>query len=230
MPAEPAAHPLDAVDFHFDIMCPWAYQASLWIRDVREQIGLDLRWRFFSLEEVNRAEGKKHPWERDWSYGWSMMRIGALLRRADPGLLDRWYLAAGTALHVEGRKPHRREVAEELLRELDLDPALAGRAIDDQGTTEEVRADHDRLARLGGWGVPTLVFGGSRALFGPVLIAPPTGPAAVRLWHLITGWLEFPQLYEVQRPKREQDLTAIAQTFRPYLEARDWVTIQKETP
>ena len=66
-----------------------------------------LRWRFFSLEEVNRAEGKKHPWERDWSYGWSMMRIGALLRRADPGLLDRWYLAAATALHVEGRKPHR---------------------------------------------------------------------------------------------------------------------------
>ena len=26
-------------------------------------------------------------------------------------LLDRWYLAAGTALHVEGRKPHRPEVA-----------------------------------------------------------------------------------------------------------------------
>jgi hypothetical protein len=199
--AEPAADPIGAVDFHFDIMCPWAYQASLWIRDVREQLGLDVRWRFFSLEEVNRAEGKKHPWERDWSYGWSMMRIGALLRRADPGLLDRWYLAAATALHVEGRS-----------------------------TTEEVRADHDRLARLGGWGVPTLVFGGSQALFGPVLIEPPAGPAAVRLWHLMTGWLEFPQLYEVQRPKSQQDLTAIAETFRPYLEARDWITIQKETP
>jgi hypothetical protein len=201
VPAEPAADPIGAVDFHFDIMCPWAYQASLWIRDVREQLGLDVRWRFFSLEEVNRAEGKKHPWERDWSYGWSMMRIGALLRRADPGLLDRWYLAAATALHVEGRS-----------------------------TTEEVRADHDRLARLGGWGVPTLVFGGSQALFGPVLIEPPAGPAAVRLWHLMTGWLEFPQLYEVQRPKSQQDLTAIAETFRPYLEARDWITIQKETP
>ena len=70
----------------------------------------------------------------------------------------------------------------------------------------------------------------AQALFGPVLIEPPTGPPAVRLWHLITGWLEFPQLYEVQRPKSQQDLTAIAQTFRPYLEARDWVTIQKETP
>ena len=230
MLAESAAGRVGAVDFHFDIMCPWAYQASLWIRDVREQLGLDVRWRFFSLEEVNRAEGKKHPWERDWSYGWSMMRIGALLRRADPGLLDRWYLAAATALHVEGRKPHRREVAGELLRQLDLDPALVGQAIDDPSTTEEVRADHDRLARLGGWGVPTLVFDGTQALFGPVLIKPPAGPAAVRLWHLVTGWLEFPQLYEVQRPKSQRDLTAVAETFRPCLQARDWITVQKEAP
>jgi hypothetical protein len=47
---------------------------------------------------------------------------------------------------------------------------------------------------------------------------------------VMTGWLEFPQLYEVQRPKTQQDLAAVAETFRPYLEARDWVTIQKETP
>jgi 2-hydroxychromene-2-carboxylate isomerase len=71
--------PVSSVDFHFDIMCPWAYQASIWMRDVRDRLGLDVRWRFFSLEEINRAEGKKHPWQRDWSYGWSMMRIGALL-------------------------------------------------------------------------------------------------------------------------------------------------------
>jgi hypothetical protein len=42
VPAEPAAG-LVGVDFHFDIMCPWAYQASLWIRDVREQLRLDVR-------------------------------------------------------------------------------------------------------------------------------------------------------------------------------------------
>ena len=70
--------PPRAVDFHFDIMCPYAYQTSLWIREVRDRAGVEVRWRFFSLEEINRAEGKKHPWEREWSYGWSMMRIGAL--------------------------------------------------------------------------------------------------------------------------------------------------------
>ena len=222
--------PVTSVDFHFDIMCPWAFQASVWMREVRDRLGLEVGWRFFSLEEINRAEGKKHPWQREWSYGWSMMRIGALLRRIDPGLLDRWYLAAGTALHVEGNKPHRREVAEALIGQLGLDPALVGQALGDPGTHDEVRADHDRVTALGGWGVPTLVFGGRQALFGPVLIEPPSGEAAIRLWQLLTGWLEFPNLYEVQRPKRPADVQAIAATFRPYLEARDWVTIQKETP
>ncbi len=219
-----------SVDFHFDIMCPWAYQTSIWMRDVRDQLGIHVRWRFFSLEEVNRAEGKKHPWEREWSYGWSMMRVGALLRRIDPALLDQWYLAAGTALHVDGLKPHRREVAEHLVAQLGLDPSLVGQAMEDHTTHDEVRAEHDRVIALGGWGVPTLVFEGSHALFGPVLLEPPTGPHAVRLWDLVLGWLEFPFLYELQNPKTPEDLRAIAAAFRPYLAARDWATLQKETP
>ena len=224
------APPVRAVDFHFDVMCPYAYQTSLWIREVRDLVGVEVRWRFFSLEEVNRAEGKKHPWEREWSYGWSMMRIGAQLRRLDPDLLDEWYLRAGTALHVEGRKPHRREVAEALLAEMGLDPGLARRAIEDPTTGEEVWEDHRRVTARGVFGVPTLVFDDGQALFGPVLIDPPRGDAAVRLWELVTGWLEFPRVYELKRPKSGEDLEAIAATFEPYLQARDWVTIQHEAP
>jgi 2-hydroxychromene-2-carboxylate isomerase len=219
-----------AVDFHFDLMCPYAYQSSLWMREVRDRAGVEVTWRFFSLEEINRVDGKKHPWERPWSYGWSMMRIGAHLRRIDPALLDLWYARAGRALHVEGRKPHRPEVAEALLAELGLDPAWVAAAIDDPTTGEEVRAEHDAVVALGGWGVPTLVFEGEQALFGPVLIDAPTGDAAVRLWRAVTAWLEFPHLYEMQRPKRPDDVRAIAAAFTPYLEARDWVTIQNETP
>src|SRR5689334_9184766 len=164
--------PVTSVDFHFDIMCPWAFQASLWMRDVRDQLGLEVTWRFFSLEEINRAEGKKHPWEREWSYGWSMMRIGALLRRQDQALLDAWYEAAGAALHVHGRKPHRPEVARELLAELGLDPGLVDEAIADPTTTDEVKADHDSVVAIGGWGVPILRFDDDQCFFGPVIVEP----------------------------------------------------------
>ena len=219
--------------FHFDVICPWAYQTSLWMREVRDRQGLEVDWRFFSLEEINRPEGKKHPWE--WSYGWSMMRIGALLKREDPVLNDAWYLRSGTALHVEGRKPHRPEVARDLLVEMDLDPGLVDLALADESTHDDVRNDHDQVVSMGGWGVPTLVFPGaedddSRKLFGPVLIDPPTGEAADRLWNLVLGWLEFPHLFEMQRPKTEADLTAVADVFRPYIEAREWNTVANPTP
>ena len=219
-----------AVDFHFDIMCPYAYQTSLWMREVRDTAGVEVRWRFFSLEEINRQEGRKHAWEREWTYGWSMMRIGAYLRRSSMDLLDQWYATAGRALHVEGRKPHRPEVAEELVAEMGLDPGTVKAAIADPTTGDEVLAEHLSVVEKGGFGVPTLVFDDGQALFGPVLVDPPTGPAALRLWELVTGWLEFPRLYEVQRPKSRADIDAIVEAFSPYLEARDWFSVQRETP
>jgi 2-hydroxychromene-2-carboxylate isomerase len=222
--------PPSVVDFHFDIMCPYAYQTSLWMREVRDTTGVDVRWRFFSLEEINHQEGKKHPWEREWTYGWSMMRIGALLRRSSMDLLDRWYATAGRALHVEGRKPHRPEVAEELLAEMGLDPATVKAAIADPTTGDEVLDEHRSVVEKGGFGVPTLVFEDGEALFGPVLVDPPTGRAAIRLWELVTGWLEFPHLYELQRPKSGADIDAIVKAFAPYLEARDWFSVQRGTP
>ena len=216
-----------SVDFHFDVMCPYAYQTSLWIREVRARTGLEINWRFFSLEEVNRIDGKKHPWEREWSYGWAMMRIGALLRRHDMDDLDRWYAIAGRALHIEGHKPHDPVVARALLDQIGLDPSLVDEAIADPTTHDEVHADHRRVIDAGGYGVPTLFFADGQCLFGPVLLDPPTGEAAVRLWDAVVAWTEFPHLYELQRPKTATDEGLIVETFRPYLEARDWVSINR---
>jgi 2-hydroxychromene-2-carboxylate isomerase len=218
-----------SVDVHTDLMCPWAYQASLWIRSVREQAGLDVRWRWFSLEEVNHTEGKKHPWERPWAWGWSLLRIGAWLGRESPEAADRWCEVAGRALHVDGRKVHTPEVARAVLAEAGLDPAAVDAAIDDPTTHDEVMADHRRVTDLGGFGVPTLVFPGERAIFGPVVREAPADPAAsLRLWKLVTGWLEFPALYEIRRPKTDTDWAQIGDRFAPYLSARDWPTIQRE--
>jgi len=217
----------DSVDFHFDLMCPYAYQTSLWIREVRRLTGLEINWRFFSLEEVNRVEGKKHPWEREWSYGWSMMRIGALLRRSNMDDLDKWYASAGKALHVDGLKPHVPEVAKSLLEELGLDPGLVDEAIQDSTTSDEVLAEHKKVIDAGGYGVPTLFFADGQCLFGPVLIDPPVGDDAVKLWDSVVAWTKFPHLYELQRPKTRSDEKLIAETFRPYIEARDWVSMNR---
>jgi len=215
------------VDFYFDVMCPWAYQTSKWIRTVTQQRDVTITWKFFSLEEVNREDGKKHPWERSWSYGWSLLRVAALLRRGPDGndAVDRFYAAAGRALHEEGRKVHTSEGAAEVLSSIGFDPALVDAAIADPSTHDDVRADHEAVLELGGYGVPTLVLDGSAVLFGPVVTPAPTGEAAGRLWDLVAGWTEFPHLYELRRPKTQADWDHIGASFAPYLEARDWNTV-----
>ena len=228
---------LTRVDFHFDVMCPYAYQTSKWIRDVRSQNGLAINWRFFSLEEVNRVEGKKHPWERPWSYGWSLLRIAALLGRKGLSLddgtdaVDAWYERSGRGLHEEGLRVHTPEVAKKLIAELGLDPLLVEEAMDDESTHDDVKADHQRVIDSGGYGVPTLFFNSGatteHCLFGPVLVDPPTGDAAMRLWNAVTAWVEFPFLYELQQPKTKEDEQIIARSFDTYLNARDWVSINR---
>ncbi|OBK25383.1 hypothetical protein A5634_26530 [Mycobacterium asiaticum] len=217
---------MTTVDFHFDPMCPFAYQTSLWIREVRSQLGITIDWRFFSLEEINRVDGKKHPWERDWSYGWSLMRIGALLRRTDMSSLDRWYAAIGRELHTLGGKPHDPAVARRLLVDIGSEAAVLDAALADPTTHDEVRTEHQKVVNAGGFGVPTLFLGG-QCLFGPVLVNPPSGEAAVTLWNVVSGMASLPHVYELQRVKSGADAELIGRSLRPYLDGRDWVSINR---
>jgi hypothetical protein len=163
-----------------------------------------------------------------------MMRIGALLRRSSMDDLDRWYERAARALHVEGHKPHEPAVARHLLAEIGLDPGLVDVAIADDTTHDDVRRDHQRVLDAGGYGVPTLFFpevanasGDPECLFGPVVLDPPTDDDALELWDAVCTWLRFPYLFELQRPKNREHEAAIVDRLEPYLDARDWVSIDR---
>ncbi len=229
--AAEADGPAGRVEFFFDPICPWAYQTSVWIRDVRGQTGLGIDWRFFSLEEINRPDAKKHPWERSLAYGWTPMRVGAFLRRRDMALLDAWYEAIGRALHVEGRRPYDEPVAKELLEAIGAEPSAWDEALADPTTHDEVRADHDEaVSRWGAFGVPVIVFEWGRAIFGPVVVPAPSGADALELWDLTVRSARFPGLYELKVPKTPAMLAEIGTLFAPYLEARQWQTIENPAP
>jgi 2-hydroxychromene-2-carboxylate isomerase len=219
------------VEFYFDPMCPYAYQTSMWIRDVRRRRPLDIAWRFFSLEEINRPEGKRHPWERPLAYGWSPMRVAAWLRRIDMALCDRWYEACGRALHAEGRRFYDRAVAVELLAEIGAPAEAWDEALADEATNADVLADHRHAVdRYGGFGVPIIVLPGDRPIFGPVVVPAPVGDEADRLWDLCVLYGSIDGLYELKTPKTSADLHSIGELFEPYLSARQWPTIEHAAP
>ena len=220
-----------SIEFFFDPMCPWAYQTSVWIRRVREATGLTITWRFFSLEEVNRPDGKRHPWERPLAYGWSPMRVAAYLRRTDAGACDRWYQACGKALHEDGRRFYDPEVARELLVSIGERPEVWDEALADPTTHDDVRADHTEAVEVhGGFGVPIIVFPGGRAVFGPVVVPAPSGDAALQLWEVLVGYSRIAGLYEIKTPKTAADQQIIATAFTPYLAGREWQSIQTPAP
>jgi 2-hydroxychromene-2-carboxylate isomerase len=219
----------EQISFYFDPMCPWAYQTSRWIRNVRDAVDVDVTWRFFSLEEVNHVEGKRHPWERPWSFGFGQMRVGALIRREEGNdALDRWYAAVGQAFFFDGVKTHTPEHHAEVIAAAGFDPALVERAIADESTLTEVRDEHlDAVERYGAHGVPTIVFTDTDyAVYGPVVSPAPEGEDAVALWELTRGMPRFPHLYELRHPKTTDDMLHIGDQFRTYLTTRDWQTVE----
>lgn len=210
------------LDFYFDPLCPWAYEASRWIHEVQRQRDLDVSWRFFSLEEANWRDGTKHPWERPWSFGWSLLRVAALLRRWHGNeAVAEFYATAGRMLHDEGVAVLDQAGAEAVLRRMGEDPQLVAEAISDASTTADVLAEHRGAVERGVYGVPTLVID-DHSLFGPVITPAPTGDQAVELWELVLAWTQFPHLYELQRVKGPRDHDHITGRFAPYRVARGW--------
>jgi 2-hydroxychromene-2-carboxylate isomerase len=223
--------PPERIEFFFDPMCPYAYQTSLWIRDVRAEIGLDIAWRFFSLEEANRPEGKKHPWEREIAYGWTPMRVAAWLRRQSMEWCDLFYETCGKALHVDGQRFYDPVVVRDLLHQANLPANAWDEALADDTTNDDVRKDHDEaVAMHAGFGVPIIVIPHGRPVFGPVVAPAPPRERAVELWNITVAYSRFPGLYEIKTPKTMNDLSMIGSLFQPYLENREWPTIQRPAP
>jgi len=219
------------VEFYFDTMCPFAYHTSRWIREVRALGLVEVSWRFFSLEEVNRKPDQQHAWERETTYGWGPLRVAAWLRRIDMRLCDEWYRVAGRALHEEGRRPYEEATAAELLAEIGA-PATAWRdAHADETTHDDVRREHEQAVTAhGGFGVPMLVFPNGRPVFGPVVIPIPEGDGVRRLWEQCVAFAETEGLWEIKRPKTAGDIDTIKAYFDQYLTAREWKTVQRPAP
>jgi len=195
------------VDIWFDYACPYVYRAAVLLDRVKNQSGghLVLRWRYFSLEQVNQKHGPDWKlWEQPETYpsrGRLAWKGAEAARGQGEEAFERFHLALLRLRHEESWDLTKVETVFEAARraELDLDRF---RHDFDAATLDSLARDHEEgVQRYGIFGTPTLVFENGRAAYVKLRPLPPESeymPVWERLREIIA---ERPYIEEIKRPE-----------------------------
>ncbi|MBV9119428.1 MAG: DsbA family protein [Chloroflexi bacterium] len=189
--------------FYFDVLCPFAWRTSIWIRRVAKERPVRITWKQFSLAAANDADPSSQFMQRDVALGRTFILAG---REGGDESVDRLYRALGDVIHGRGEDPTEPAAMAGALAAAGLAPDLHDRAMADQSTEQDYWASHEEVLGLGGFGVPTLVLEGSDlAYFGPVVDPVPDGAQALELWDYTHWALRQANMWEFKR-QRHGDL------------------------
>ncbi|MEA2507823.1 MAG: hypothetical protein QOH48_2441 [Actinomycetota bacterium] len=192
------------VRFHFDPLCPWAWQTSKWIREVEKVREIEVEWRLFSLEIVNGEGDENNPYADVLLKDRDALRTLALVQRVDGNAAaGRLYESLGERVHESPAETLEEEVVRAALAEAALDRSMFDRARADDSTMDDVRSQHENaVTEVGAFGVPVIVLPSGEGIFGPVVARAPIGEAAGELWDHVEWLMRQDGFFEL---KRERD-------------------------
>ena len=199
------------INFHFDPLCPLAWRTALWMREVRQVRPVDITWRFFSLETINRKEGTQPDYVN--GYGWMALRTLALARRLHSNeAVEKLYVSLGNAQHGHQESIGQQTVVEACAREAGLDENIVAQALADESTAQDVIRDHEEaVQRYHAFGVPTIAFEGSNVgFYGPIIHTVPQGEDAGNFWDHMSWMLQQPNLFELKRDRAQTQWGPVA--------------------
>ena len=230
------------IEFFWDPVCPFAWITSRWVKEVAEQTGMAVDWRFISLRLLNKEKdyATEFPpeYERGHTAGLRFLRVAAAVRAElgrDPmaSLVDAfgesyWDLTPEQAAESKiaeylSTDAHAREV----LATAGLDPDYAA-ALDDTSWDEALDEETElALSRTGrDVGTPIITFnkpdGTAMSFFGPVISRIPAPDQAVPLWDAVTTLAQFPGFAEMKRSMREVPQLRVIGGITEEPQQEDW--------
>jgi predicted DsbA family dithiol-disulfide isomerase len=199
------------INFHFDPLCPLAWRTALWVREARKVRPLEVTWRLFSLEIVNRKEGTEPDYVN--GYGWAALRSLALARRlyGNEGI-EKLYVALGNAQHGHKQSIREHGVIAACAQEAGFGEDFVNQALADESTAQDVINDHEEaVKRYHAFGVPTIAFEGSEVgFYGPIIHTVPRGEEAGEFWDHVSWELGNPNLFELKRDRKQAQWGPVA--------------------
>ena len=169
--------------------------------------GIELDWRYFSLEQVNQRAGEGVlVWSKPEGYdsaGLPAFSVAEAARRQNrPEGWERLHYALLETRHTGKKEVLTREVTERVAEEAGFDMQRLRADLDDSTILDRLVEQHSEAVAEGVFGTPTLVFenGGSGFL---KMMPAPTGDEAVRAWERVKGLVaEESTIAEIKRPRK----------------------------
>jgi predicted DsbA family dithiol-disulfide isomerase len=199
------------LDVYFDYLCPYAYNAAVWLQRVQEDIGskLIVSWRYFSLEQANNPHGSQWKiWEQPEDYpslGVRAFWAAEAARRQGKAAFDRFHIALLRARHEQCRDVSDMETLAELAESVGLEMTQFRKDLVDRQLLTKLAEDHTFAAEtLGVFGSPTLVFPERQAIFVKISSPPPPEECLsvfTELHHLVD---RRRYIQEIKRPQGQR--------------------------
>ncbi|MBA2559519.1 MAG: DsbA family protein [Propionibacteriales bacterium] len=188
-------------DFWFDPLCPWAWLASRWMKEVEQVRNVSTSFHVMSLGYLNSDKDIPDDYREKLADSWGPVRVCVAAAQAHgDDVLDRLYTELGMRFHNEGRQ-RTRETVEEALAAAGLSIELADAMESTDYDDAVIKSHHEGMDQVGmDVGTPVIAVDGV-AFFGPVVTPTPRGEAAGKLWdgvRLVAGTVGF---YELKRTR-----------------------------
>ncbi len=191
-------------ELYYDYFCPYVYRASLLLANVSSVRSVTVRWRYFSLAQVNSTKEGWTAWDAaagEKVRGRVAFKAAEAARRQDR--FD-WYHSALLGARHRGRLDiDDADVVERVAEETGLDIKRFRRDFDDPAILQALAADHTHAVTAHGvFGTPTFVFSNGASAYIRLAEAPNGDDASDVFDRLIAVAAGEPRILEIKRPTK----------------------------
>ena len=209
------------IDLYFDFQCPFAYQTSLWLRDVAELMGndlVDLRFYFFSLAQVNRKDESWNIWdstpEDPNAHGLLAFLAGAAaLKSGGQKALNAFYLELGKLHHQQKQPLDKATIMKAAqIAEVNIEAALSG---NDPSLAAALKESHTTgVEKYGVFGSSTVVFEERYGVYVQIMPRPAYDKALPVFHHIQMLAMVERNVIEVKRVQNAAEKEEYRESFK----------------
>jgi predicted DsbA family dithiol-disulfide isomerase len=204
--AIPAPQQVDEFDVFFDYFCPFVYRASVLLGNIRDsgERTMSVRWRYFSLAQVNSKDDGWTIWgaaPSEPARGRLAFQSAEAARRQDG--FEEFHDRLLRARHVDRLDIDEVGVVERVADEAGLDLDRFRRDVADPQILAALERDHrSAVAEHGIFGTPTFLFPGGQAAYVRLAEAPEAADSLGLFDRLVSIAAEEPRILEIKRPNK----------------------------